>query len=51
MRRVVLGGSSSKLFHIKLKRGRYMLRAFLPAKQAGPGYLDGLSKTVKYRRK
>ena len=51
MRRVVLGNNSSKLFHIRLKRGRHMLRAFVPAKQAGPGYLDGLSKTVKYRRK
>jgi len=51
MRRIILGRSSSKLFHIRLKRGRYMLRAFVPAKQAGPGYLDGLSKTVKYRRK
>jgi plastocyanin len=51
MRRVILGNNSSKLFHIRLKRGRYQLRAFIPAKQAGPGYLDGLSKTVKYRRK
>jgi plastocyanin len=51
MRRVVLGNNSSKLFHIRLKRGRYMLRAFFPAKQAGPGYLDALSPTVNYRRK
>jgi plastocyanin len=51
MRRVILGHNSSKLFHIKLKRGRYLLRAFFPAKQAGPGYLDALSPTVKYRRK
>ncbi len=51
MRRVVLGSNSSKLFHIRLKRGRYMLRAFISAKAAGPGYLDGLSKTVIYRRK
>jgi len=51
MRRIILGRNSSKLFHIRLKRGRYTLRAFIPAKQAGPGYLDGLSKTVKYRRK
>jgi len=51
MRRVILGNNSSKLFRIKLKRGRYKLRAFFPAKQAGPGYLDGLSKTITYRRK
>jgi plastocyanin len=51
MRRVILGNNSSKLFHIKLKRGRYLLRAFFPAKQAGPGYLDALSPIVKYRRK
>lgn len=51
MRRVVLGRNSSKLFRIRLKRGRYMLRAFVPAKQAGPGYLDGFSRVVKYRRK
>ena len=51
MRRVVLGNNSSKLFRFKLKRGRYTLRAFIPAKQAGPGYLDGLSKTIVYRRK
>ncbi len=52
MRRVVLGNNSSKLFRFKnLKRGRYTLRAFIPAKQAGPGYLDGLSKTIRYRRR
>lgn len=51
MRRVVLGNTSSRRFRIKLTRGRYMLRAFLPPNQAGPGYLQSYSKTVIYRKK
>ena len=51
MRRVVLGRNSSKLFRIRLVRGRYTLRAYVPAKQAGPGYLDGFSRPVVYRRR
>jgi plastocyanin len=51
MKRVILGHNSSRLFHLKLPRGRYSLRVFMSFNQAGDGYLDGYSRTVSYRRK
>jgi plastocyanin len=51
LRRVILGGSSSKRFLLHVKRGRYVLRAYMTINQAGPGYLDGISRTVVYRKR
>jgi len=51
LRRVILNGSSSKSFRLHVKRGRYVLRAYMTINQAGPGYLDGISRTVVYRKR
>jgi plastocyanin len=51
LRRVILSGSSSKRFRLHVKRGRYVLRAYMTINQAGPGYLDGMSRTVVYRKR
>jgi len=51
MRRVILGPGSQKRFKFRLKRGRYTLRVFMSLNQVGPGYLDGYSRTVVFRRR
>jgi plastocyanin len=51
IKRVILNRTSSRLFHLRLPRGRYMLRVFMSFNQVGVGYLDGFSRTVVYRRK
>jgi plastocyanin len=51
MKRVILGASSSRLFYLRLTRGRYTLRVFMSFNQVGAGYLDGFSRTITYRRK
>jgi len=48
-RAVVLGSSSGRVFRLHLKRGRYVLRAFMTINQAGIGYLEGISRTIVYR--
>jgi hypothetical protein len=51
LRRVILNASSAKLFRLHVKRGRYTLRAYMTINQAGPGYLDGISRTIVYRKR
>jgi plastocyanin len=51
MKRVILGRSSQRLFYLRLPRGRYTLRVFMSFNQVGPGYLDGYSRTVIFRRR
>jgi plastocyanin len=52
IRKVILGSSSGKAFRLYLnKRGRYVLRAYMTINQAGQGYLDGISRTVIYRKR
>jgi plastocyanin len=48
---VILGHASHKYFRLGLTRGRYQLRIFMSFNQVGPGYLDGFSPVVAYRRK
>jgi plastocyanin len=49
IKRVVLGSRSSGSFRLHLRRGRYVLRAYMTINQAGPGYLDGISRSRVYR--
>jgi len=49
IKRVILGSRSSRAFRIHLRRGRYVLRAYMTVNQAGPGYLDGISRSRVYR--
>lgn len=49
IKRVILGSRSSGSFRLHLSRGRYVLRAYMTINQAGPGYLDGISRTRVYR--
>jgi plastocyanin len=51
LRRVILNANSAKLYRLHLKRGRYVLRAYMTINQAGPGYLDGISRTIVYRKR
>jgi len=49
IKRVILGSRSSASFRLHLNRGRYVLRAYMTINQAGPGYLDGISRSRVYR--
>lgn len=49
IKRVILGSRSSRSFRLHLRRGRYVLRAYMTINQAGPGYLDGISRSRVYR--
>ena len=51
IRKVVLGSSSGARFRLRLAPGHYLLRAYLTVDQAGPGYLDGESRTVAVHRR
>ncbi len=51
IKRVILGASSSKSFRFHPRRGRYVLRAYMTVNQAGPGYIDGISRTISYRQR
>jgi plastocyanin len=51
IKRVILGSTSSRAFRFHPKRGRYILRAYMTVNQAGPGYLDGISRTIVYRQR
>ena len=46
IKRVYLGANSRAVFRVKTPRGRTMLRLFMPAGQAGSGYVAGLSRTI-----
>jgi len=51
IKRVILGSTSSRSFRFHPKRGRYVLRAYMTVNQAGPGYIDGISRTIVYRQR
>jgi plastocyanin len=51
IKRVILGASSSKSFRFRPRRGRYVLRAYMTVNQAGPGYIDGISRSILYRQR
>jgi plastocyanin len=46
LRRVTLGPTSAATFKARLPKGRSRIRMFLPSRQAGPGYLAGISRTL-----
>lgn len=46
IKRVYLGANSRAVFRVKTPRGHTMLRLFMPAGQAGAGYVAGLSRTI-----
>ncbi len=46
IKRVYLGANSRAVFRVKTPHGRTMLRLFMPAGQAGSGYVAGLSRTI-----
>ncbi len=50
LRKVTLGPASAATFKVKLPRGRSSVRTFLPARQAGAGYVAGLSRTLVLKR-
>jgi plastocyanin len=45
-KRVYLGDSSRATFRLKLAKGRYILRLYLPAGQAGAGYVQSFSRLM-----
>ena len=51
IKRVILGASSSRAFRFHPRRGRYTLRAYMTVNQAGPGYIDGISRARFYRQR
>jgi plastocyanin len=50
LRKVTLGATSAAQFKVKLPSGRSRVRTFMPARQAGPGYLAGFSRTLLLKR-
>src|SRR6266536_1647062 len=50
MKRVVLGSGSRAVFTLRLRHGRNTLRLFLPAGQAGAGYVSSMSRLLFVRR-
>lgn len=50
LRKVTLGPTSAATFKVKLPRGRSSVRTFMPAPQAGTGYLAGISRTLRLVR-
>jgi plastocyanin len=50
-KRVYLGDSSRATFRLKLAKGHYMLRLYLPPSQAGAGYVQGFSRLMPIVRK
>jgi plastocyanin len=46
VKRVYLGANSRAVFTVRTPRGHTMLRLYLPAGQAGGGYVAGLSRTI-----
>jgi len=50
LKRVYLGATSSATFKARLPRGRSRVRLFMPAGQAGPGYIAGISRTLSLLR-
>jgi plastocyanin len=50
-KRVYLGDSSRATFRLKLAKGRYTLRLYLPPSQAGAGYVQSFSRLLPIVRK
>jgi plastocyanin len=50
LRKVVLGSTSSAIFKARLPSGRSRVRLLIPPRQAGPGYIAGISRTLVLRR-
>jgi plastocyanin len=50
-RKVILNSRSGKRLRLQLKRGRYTLRVYMTVNSAGPGYLDGFSRTIVLRKR
>jgi plastocyanin len=50
-KRVYLGDSSRATFRLKLAKGHYTLRLYLPPSQAGAGYVQGFSRLMPIVRK
>jgi len=46
LKHVYLGSSSRAVFTLRLTKGRSVLRLALPPSQAGPGYVQGLSRLM-----
>lgn len=51
VRKVTLGSNSGRLFRLRLPRGISRLRVFMTVNQAGAGYLNGISPTIRVRRR
>jgi len=50
LKRVFLGPASSATFKARLPSGRSRVRLLMPARQAGPGYVAGISRTLSLMR-
>jgi plastocyanin len=50
VKRIYLGSASRAVFRVHIPRGRSILRVVLPADQAGPGYVAGLSRLIFVKR-
>jgi hypothetical protein len=50
LKRLRLNGSSAAIFRAPLPRGLSRLRVVMSVNQAGPGYLAGISRTIRYHR-
>ena len=50
LKKVFLGATSSATFKARLPSGRSRVRLFMPATQAGPGYIAGISRTLSLVR-
>ena len=51
VKRIYLGAAGSRaVFRVTIPKGRSVLRLVLPADQAGPGYVQGLSRLIAVKR-
>jgi hypothetical protein len=50
LKKVKLDSNSSATFHVRLHSGRNRLRVVMPAGQAAPGYIGGMSKVLRVTR-
>jgi hypothetical protein len=49
VRRVILNLNSAARFTTNMRHGRWTLRAYVPSRETGPGYLAGTSHTLRIR--
>ena len=50
VKRIYLGANSRAVFRVNIPKGRSILRLVLPASEAGPGYVSGLSRLLAIKR-